>query len=227
MRCFYKAYGNFGYGVLYCNFAGKGCYKETIYSLLDRASGGGISMRQMKRWEELYVELQRKAERLGYDPPMMLGESDNSQTYEYRIGRKPVLLIAFRDLGRKPDYARPDRLWAEGLDLVLNRYLAIARAAPGAELPPAIAIVIDNIGESYVVVPMNELIELYRARMKQPQGRGRHFTFVVEHRAGGYFLVMPDDRPNVPLTHVDSMKSVVDLLKELKAQHTARQAGRS
>jgi len=34
MRCFHKAYGNFGRGVLYRNFAGQGCYRETIYSLL-------------------------------------------------------------------------------------------------------------------------------------------------------------------------------------------------
>ena len=143
-------------------------------------------MREMKRWEQLYVELQRKAERLGYDPPWMLRDLDNSQTYEYRIRRRPVLLIAFRDLGRKPDYARPDRLWAEGLDLVLKRYLEIADTDPGAKLPPAIAIVIDNIGDSYVVVRMNELIELYRARIKQSQEGGRHFTFVVERRASGY-----------------------------------------
>jgi hypothetical protein len=29
-----KAYGNLGRGVFYCNFAGQGCYRETIYSLL-------------------------------------------------------------------------------------------------------------------------------------------------------------------------------------------------
>jgi hypothetical protein len=34
MRCFHKAYGNFGRGVLYCNFADQGCYRETIYSLV-------------------------------------------------------------------------------------------------------------------------------------------------------------------------------------------------
>jgi len=34
MRCFYNAYGNFGCGVLYRNFVGQGCYKETICSLL-------------------------------------------------------------------------------------------------------------------------------------------------------------------------------------------------
>src|SRR4030042_356605 len=34
MGCFHKAYGNFSRGVLYCNFADQGCYRETIYSLL-------------------------------------------------------------------------------------------------------------------------------------------------------------------------------------------------
>jgi hypothetical protein len=33
-RYFHKDYVNFGRGVLYRNFAGQGCYKETIYSLL-------------------------------------------------------------------------------------------------------------------------------------------------------------------------------------------------
>src|SRR5438094_1490517 len=101
----------------------------------------------MKRWEQLYVELQRKSERLGYDPPKLIGEG-SSQTYEYRFKRKSVLLIAFRDLGLKPGYSTPNRLWAEGLDLVLKRFLEIAKAAPGIKLPPAIAIVIDNIGGS-------------------------------------------------------------------------------
>jgi hypothetical protein len=30
MHCNHWAYGNSGIGVLYCNFAGKGCYIETI-----------------------------------------------------------------------------------------------------------------------------------------------------------------------------------------------------
>lgn len=37
---------------------------------------------------------------------------------------------------------------------------------PVEKLPPAIAIVIDNIGDSYVVITMNELFELYLERMK-------------------------------------------------------------
>jgi len=167
----------------------------------------------MKRWEQLYVELERKAERLGYDPPTQIG-TDNSQTFEYRINNKPVLLIAFRDLGLKPGYTRPDRLWAEGLDLVLERYLEIVKQTP-AELPPAIAVVIDNIGGSYVIVRMNELIELYRARRQTSTGI-RKLTFVVERRDNGYFLVMPHGFPAKPLIHINNMASVVSLLKNLR-----------
>jgi len=167
----------------------------------------------MKRWEQLYVELERKAEKIGYDPPTQIG-SDNSQTFEYRINNKPALLIAFRDLGLKPGYRRPDRLWAEGLDLIFERYLEIIKQTPG-QFPPAIAIVIDNIGGSYVIVPMNDLIELYRARMKTSRGI-RKFTFVVERRDNGYFLVMPHDLPAKPLIHIDNMASVVSLLKSLR-----------
>jgi hypothetical protein len=167
----------------------------------------------MKRWEQLYVELERKASKLGYDPPFQIG-SDNSQTFEYRINNKPVLLIAFRDLALKPGYARPDRLWAEGLDLVLERYLEIVKKVP-AELPAAIAVVIDNIGGSYVIVQMNELIDLYRARMKTSTGI-RKFTFVVQRRENNYFLVMPYNFPAKPLVHVNNMASVVNLLKNLR-----------
>jgi hypothetical protein len=170
----------------------------------------------MKRWERLYVELERKASKLGYDPPHQIG-SDASQTFEFRIRGKPVLLIAFRDLGLKPDYARPNRLWAEGLDLVLKRYLEIAKTTSEPQLPPAIAIVIDNIGDSYIVVKMNDLLKLYRERVKRPHAAGsRPFTFVVEHRDEGYFLVMPQDLPSVPLVNVNSMDSVVELLRDLK-----------
>jgi hypothetical protein len=181
-------------------------------------------MKEMKRWEQLYIELERKANRLGYDPPLMLGNSDNSQTYEYRIRRKPVLLISFRDLGRKQDYARPNRLWAEGLDLILNRYIEIVSSAQHVKLPPAIAIVIDNIGCSYVVVRINELLDLYTARINQSQRGKRHFTFVVERSDEGYFLVMPDGRPNVPLPHINSMRFVIDLLKDIQAQDTNEEA---
>lgn len=169
----------------------------------------------MKRWEQLYVELQRKAEKLGYDAPSGIG-SDNSQTVEYRIGKKPVLLIAYRDLGLKPSYSTPNRLWAEGLDLVLKRYMELAKQSPPEKLPRAIAIVVDNIGNSYVVVTMNELFELYIERIKTSNARSRKFTFVVERRGEKYFLVVPHGHPEVPLLNVSSMDSIVSLLKELR-----------
>ncbi len=170
----------------------------------------------MKRWEQLYVELQRKAEKLGYGPPRQVG-SDTSQTFEFRINRKPVMLIAFRDLGLKPGYARPNRLWAEGLDLVLKRYLEIGKTTPDAELPTAIAIVIDNIGDSYIVVLIDDLLRLYRERIKRRHvAKGRHLTFVVERRDEEYYLVMPEESPPVPLLNVDSMNAVVELLRSLR-----------
>lgn len=171
----------------------------------------------MKRWEQLYVELQRKAEKLGYDAPSGIGR-DNSQTVEYRVGKKPVLLIAFRDLGLKPNYSTPNRLWAEGLDLVLKRYMEFAKQTPLEKIPQAIAIVIDNIGDSYVVVTMNELFELYRERIKTSNSKSRKFTFVVERRDTKYFLVMPEGHPEVPLLNVSSMDSIVSLLKSLQKE---------
>ena len=108
-----------------------------------------------KRWEAVYNELQKRAERLGYDPPRQVG-SGQSQVFEYRIRKEPVLLLAFRDLARKPDYAAPNRLWAEGLDLVLERYQELLRL--DKPIPQAAAVVIDNIGDAYVVVMINETL---------------------------------------------------------------------
>jgi hypothetical protein len=169
----------------------------------------------MARWEQVYGELQRKAERLGYSPPVQIG-SGNSQVFEFRIGRKPVLLVAFRDLGRKPDYSMPNRLWAEGLDLVLDRYTELTKA--GEKRPPAIAVVIDNIGDSYAVVTMDELLSLYLERGKKQHTPGsRQFTFQVERRDNKYFLVMPEGLPAQPLLNVNSVDSIVLLLKTLRA----------
>ena len=169
----------------------------------------------MKRWEQLYVELQRKTEKFGYDPPHRIG-GDLSQTFEYRRKRKPVLLIAFRDVGLKPDYVRPNRLWVEGLDLVMTRLVEIGRERPAEPLPPAIAIVIDNIGDSYVVVTLTELFDVYWERVEHPRMQGsRQFTFAVERRESGYYLVAPGNEPNVPLLNVGSMDPIVALLKRL------------
>ena len=136
---------------------------------------------------------------------------------EFRIGRSPVLLIAFRDLGRKPDYSTPDRLWAEGLDLVLDRYSELSKTNP--KMPPAIAVVIDNIGNSYAVVTMDELVQLYFERRKKPHAPGsRQFTFQVERQDNKYFLVMPEGRPPQPLLNVNSVDSIVLLLKTLRVK---------
>lgn len=168
----------------------------------------------MTRWEQVYSELQRKAERFGYSPPTQLG-SANSQVFEFRIDKRPVLLVAFRDLGRKPDYSMPNRLWAEGLELVLDRYSELSKA--GVKVPPAIAVVIDNIGDSYAVVTMDELLRLYLERLKRPHTPGgRQFTFQVERQANKYFLVMPEGQPPQPLVNVNSVDSILLLLKTLR-----------
>jgi hypothetical protein len=169
----------------------------------------------MQRWEQVYNELQRKAERLGYAPPKQLG-SGLSQVFEFRDRSDPVLLLAFRDLARKPDYKVPNRLWAEGLELVLERYTKLA--ALGKRLPQAAAIVIDNRGDAFVVVMINELLDLYREKgaLTTPDG-GRRFTFVVECEPDGYYLQMPFGRPSVRLTSVNSVESLVLLLKTAKS----------
>ena len=172
-------------------------------------------MATVERWQKVYIELQRRSEKLGYNPPKIIG-SDKSQVFEYRIGQRPVLLLAFRDLGRKEGYARPNRLWAEGLELVLQRYNELERDGI-SPLPQAAAIVIDNIGDSYVVVMMDELITLYRAKGAPTSRDGsRHFTFVVIRDGKNYFLQRPDDQPPIPLTNVNSIESLFLLLKSLK-----------
>lgn len=166
----------------------------------------------MPHWLTVYRELQFKSERIGYDPPEQIG-SPNSQVFEYSWRGSPVLIIAFRDLAQKPDYALPNRLWAEGLDLVLKRYNDLAHE--GREpLPRAAAIVIDNLRGVYIVVMITELLELYRSRraLNATDG-GRHFTFVVRCEDSEYFLVMPDDSREMPLTSVNKIDSLLLLLK--------------
>jgi hypothetical protein len=169
----------------------------------------------VERWQEVYIELQRRSEKLGYNPPKKIG-SGKSQIFEYRIGQRPVLLLAFRDLGQKEDYARPNRLWAEGLELVLQRYNELEREGI-APLPLAAAIVIDNIGDSYVVVMMDKLISLYRSKGASTSRDGsRHVTFVAIRENDRYFLQKPDGHPAIPLTNVNSIDSLFLLLKSLK-----------
>ncbi|SRR6266571_492318 len=117
----------------------------------------------MARWEAVYSDLQRKAEQLGYSPPVQLGSS-NSQTFEFRTRGRPVLLIAFRDLGRKPDYSMPNRLWRGSTWF----WIATRNCQRRVRRRPAIAVVIDNIGDSYAVVTMDELLQLYLERVKKP-----------------------------------------------------------
>ncbi len=178
-------------------------------------------MATVERWQKVYIELQRRSEKIGYKPPKIIG-SGKSQVFEYRIGQRPVLLLAFRDLGRKVDYARPNRLWAEGLELILQRYSELERDGI-SPLPQAAAIVIDNIGDSYVVVMLDELITLYRAKGALTSRDGsRHFTFVVIRDGKTYFLQRPDDQPPIPLTYVNSIESLFLLLKSLKQPTTRR-----
>ena len=164
----------------------------------------------MQRWEQLYNELERKAARLGYNPPLQIG-SATSQVFEFRVRNEPVLLLAFRDLARKEDFKVHNRLWAEGLDLVLRRYAELSNA--GRPLPQAAAIVIDNIGDSFIVVMMNELLELYRRKGAFAEDEHRRFTFVVQREKDGYFLQMPNGESPLKLTSVNSVDSLVLLLK--------------
>ncbi len=172
-------------------------------------------MATVERWQKVYRELQQRSERLGYNPPKIIG-SGNSQVFEYRVGQRPVLLLAFRDLGRKEDYANPNRLWAEGLELVLKRYGEHERDGV-SPLPQAAAIVIDNIGDAYVVVMLDELIALYRSKGALNSRDGsRHFTFVVVRDGKKYFLQRPGDLPQIPLTYVNSVESLLLVLKSAK-----------
>jgi hypothetical protein len=164
----------------------------------------------MQRWEQVYNELERKASRLGYKPPLQLG-SGNSQVFEFRRRGEPALLLAFRDLARKEDYKVHNRLWAEGLELVLRRYTELAAA--GKPLPQAAAIVIDNLGDSFIVVMMNELLELYRRKGAFSPDHLRRFTFVIQREPEGYYLQMPYGETPVKLTAVNSVDSLVLLLK--------------
>jgi hypothetical protein len=169
----------------------------------------------MQRWEKIYNLLQQKSERLGFDPPEQIG-SANSQVFEYSWKGVPVLIIRFRDLGRKPNYSAPNHLWAEGLDLVLSRYKELARLGR-APLPQAAAIVIDNIGDAYIVVMITELLELYRTKglPTSPDG-SRRFTFVVRREPTAYYLKMPYGLNDMLLTAVNNIDSLLLLLKSSK-----------
>ncbi|MEJ7813410.1 MAG: hypothetical protein WKG32_23585 [Gemmatimonadaceae bacterium] len=165
----------------------------------------------MQRWERVYAELQQRSERLGYAPPKQLG-GGQSQTFEFKVRGEPVFLLAFRDLARKEDYKVHNRLWAEGLDLVLARYENLKGL--GKRLPQAAAIVIDNIGDAYVVVMMDELLRLYHDKRALDRNDGhRRLTFVVQREPDGYYLQMPYGEAPARLTSVNTVDSLVLLLK--------------
>ena len=168
----------------------------------------------LRRWEEAYNELQRRAEHIGYDPPTQIG-SGTSQVFEFRARRRPVLVLAFRDLARKDDYKVKNRLWAEGLDLVLDRFNDLSRQ--GKPLPRAAAIVVDNKADNFVVVMMDELLNLYQRKGALGIHDGhRRLTFVIEKEDGQYALQMPFGEVATPLTSVNSVDSLVLLLKAAK-----------
>ena len=134
-----------------------------------------------------------------------------SQTFEFRKRATPTAIVAFRDVGQKVDYARPNRLWIEGMDLVFNRYYDLHNS--GRKLPPAFAVVIDNIRGVHVIVPVREILQLYLKRREKPHpANSRQYTFVVEVRGSGYFLVMPDDAPARPLPDVNSFAPILAVL---------------
>jgi hypothetical protein len=172
----------------------------------------------MKKSDQLYIELQQRAERLGYFPPLQLGKG-NSQTYEFQLGNRAILLIAFRDVGLKLNYSRPDRLWVEGLDIALDRYAKLSQQNAGEPLPPAVAVVTDNIGEAYVVVRLNDLFDLYLYRIRNNlDPESRKFTFVLIRRSKEYFLQMPRGEPEVRLSTVNSMRSIITVLQRSRGK---------
>ena len=64
---------------------------------------------------------------------------------------------------------------------------------------------------------LDELITLYRAKGALSSRDGsRHFTFVVVRDGNRYFLQRPGDLPEIPLTDVNSVESLLLLLKTVK-----------
>lgn len=167
-------------------------------------------MATLPAWKQLHNTLRRAAVSKGYTTLFPLG-GKQTQTFEFRKGAKPTAIVAFRDVAKKDGYARPDRLWIEGLDLVLERYVALHGSH--VKLPPAFAIVIDNMRSGYVVVPIGELLQLYLRRLPKPHADDTRWrTFTVEVRGNAYFLVMLDDLPAHPLPDVNSLSSIIAVL---------------
>jgi hypothetical protein len=94
-------------------------------------------MATLPAWKQIYNTLRRAAVPKGYTTLFPLG-GKQTQTFEFRKGGKPTAIVAFRDVAKKGDYARPNRLWVEGLDLVLERYVELHGSR--VRLPPSFAL---------------------------------------------------------------------------------------
>lgn len=160
--------------------------------------------------DQIHKSLRHAAVAKGYTTFPRLG-GPQSQTFEFQKGGVARAIVAYRDVGKKTHYATPTRLWIEGLDLVLRRYSQLQGSVK--VLPPAFAIVVDNIRNAYLVVPIQELLQLYLKRVRKPHPEdSRQFTFTIEARSAGYFLVMPDGLPARPIPDVNSLAPVLAVL---------------
>ena len=167
-------------------------------------------MTQPALWETIRDTLRRVAVAKGYTTLPHLGDA-HSQTYEFRKAGKPKAIVAFRDVGKKATYARPNRLWVEGLELVLDRYMNLNLSEP--RLPPAFAVVSDNLRGHFVVAAIKDVLLRYHSRLQKPHAEGsRVFTLTIEVRASSSFLVMPEDEPNRPLPDVDTFAPILRVL---------------
>jgi len=94
-----------------------------------------------------------------------------------------------------------------------------------AKLPAkqAAAIVLDNMAGSFIVVMIDELIQLYREKgALNKHDSHRRLTFTIQREPDGYFLQMPYGRPPVRLSSVDSVEELVLLLKAAKSPQGQR-----
>lgn len=97
------------------------------------------------------------------------------------------------------------------MELVIDRYLALNVSQP--RLPPAFAVVSDNLRGHFVVVPIKDILLRYHSRLQKPHADGsRVYTLAIEVRESGYFLVMPEDEPNRPLPDVDTFAPILSAL---------------
>ncbi len=171
----------------------------------------------MRPWEKLYVELDRAASRLGYSAPYQLG-SGNSQCFGFKYARRPVVLFGFRDLARDPaKYKAEDHLWVEGFGPILREYVRLITEDEEQELPISYGIVIDNMENRFVVVPLRLLLATYELRSELRFEKLRNLTFGLIRGPGhGYTLQTPAGAANIVLEKVDTLQPILDALKEAK-----------